>query len=183
MSGRPRKRQRVVSPPDVYRFHSRGSEANARVLSNFQKCLILADDGWYPSVEHIFQARKVACSSRPELASVFMVGGEVGNKIAKEAKKAGSKEEFKKLGCVLDVQRWESVKEAAMEEAVRARLACDKSFENALVATGNKTLLHVERSGRHSEWGGCVDSETGMVVGRNKLGRLMMRLRDEVVAR
>jgi predicted NAD-dependent protein-ADP-ribosyltransferase YbiA (DUF1768 family) len=125
----------------------------------------------------------MACSSRPELASVFRVGGEVGNKEAKEAKKRGSKKEFKELGCVLDVQRWESERGAAMEEAVRARLACDKSFEDALVATGNKTLLHVERSGRHSEWGGCLDGATGMVVGRNKLGLLMMRLRDEVVAR
>ena len=65
--------------------------------------------------------------------------------------------------------------------ALKARVSCDKEFCNILRATARKYLLHFERQADKAYWGGAVCSTTGNVVGRNRLGEMLMELRTDLL--
>lgn len=148
-----------------------------RQLSNFAPVEVTIDGRTYPSVEAAFQAAKAQHSSKPEMARKFEVGGSVGPDPA-EAKRHGSKKVYKAEGAVLKVQAWDAARDAAMFRALQARLEVDAEFRKILEASkeANVRLVHYERSGARSYWGGAV--KDGAVVGTNKLGKMLMALRE-----
>ena len=85
---------------------------------------------------------------------------------------------FRRFGAKLDRAAWFKACDAANLEALQCRLAQDPLFRRVLVATHQQKifLLHVDRSGAKSYWGGSVSKTTGEVVGQNKLGYTLMDL-------
>lgn len=147
-----------------------------RKLSNFDPSPVTLDDGrTFWTAEHAFQAQKCKHSTRPDLAASFEIDGTIG-KNPVDAKRAGSRAVFASQGANLDVARWEAARDSCMEEVIRARLRCDPEFEKILLTAGSLklTLLHFERSAARSYWGGAIDKRTGNIVGRNRLGEMLM---------
>ena len=83
------------------------------------------------------------------------------------AKRAGGRKGFEKLQAVLDVRRWNSERDAATMAALRARHAVDGRFRAILAAVRARELqlLHFERGGVKSYWGGSVAKADGRLVG------------------
>jgi ribA/ribD-fused uncharacterized protein len=155
-----------------------------RVLSNFYPAEITVDGRLYYSVEHAFHAAKARCSSNPSAAAHFEIGSGRVPKDPLAAKKAGGRSGFKKLGIVLDIEQWRAQRDIATMAALRARLSCDDLFRRILAAVHKKelTLLHFERGGTKSYWGGNIRKADGVQVGRNRLGEMLMDLAKEVAA-
>jgi ribA/ribD-fused uncharacterized protein len=168
-------------------FYSKSADADdlalgvphwRKVLSNFHPVEIEVGGRRYPSVEHAFHAAKARCSNKPEVAAAFEIGGSVPANAA-AAKKAGGRAGFAKMGATLDCAEWDRVRDDATMMALRARWLADPLFRHILLATRdlNLTLVHFERGGWRSYWGGTVIADN-IVVGANTLGRMLMELRD-----
>ena len=147
-----------------------------RQLSNFWPQEVEVDGRKYPNPEAAYQAAKAQATNMPEMAKEFEVGGSIGPDPA-DAKKAGSKKAYKASGATLKAADWDKVRNEAMMNVLKARYATDAMFRQILEATlkANILLLHYERSGAKSYWGGAV--KDGEIVGENMLGRLLMTLR------
>jgi ribA/ribD-fused uncharacterized protein len=135
-------------------------------LSNFFQCRLELPrpDGecrTYASVEHYFQASKA-------------LGRETHDRIAdtptpRDAKRAGR-------GAPLRAD-WELVKEQVMVAALRAKFTAEP-LRSKLLATGRRPII--EESKHDLEWGARHDGARWH--GRNRLGALLMRIRDELAA-
>ena len=70
---------------------------------------------------------------------------------------------------------WEGVKEQVMLDALRAKFTQHDELKAVLLGTGDAML--VEHTERDSYWGDGGDGS-----GKNRLGRLLMRVREELRA-
>ena len=68
---------------------------------------------------------------------------------------------------------WDTYKDIAMETAVRAKLYQYESLRILLKSTG--TTFMYEHTKNDCYWGDCGDR-----TGKNKLGLLLMKLREEI---
>ncbi|MCA9710806.1 MAG: NADAR family protein [Myxococcales bacterium] len=155
------------------------SLSNLSTLSSAQPLRI--DGHAYATVEHYFQARKAACSTRPEMAAWFTLEHAGPHRVGpdpREAKQAGARKGYRTHGAELDVARWVEVRELVMRTAIEARWAQDELFRRILVSTRGLRLLHFERAGARSFWGGSLDATTGELQGTNRLGAIMTERRD-----
>ena len=153
-----------------------------RCLSNFSSTCaepLLVNERQYDTVEHAFQAAKYLSAATPkeaalEAAKQFVSGGSIRGAAA--AKAAGAKRGMKKLNCSLDIAQRNGMADEVMRSALRARWECDSSFRAILLEAKAEgiTLLHHERGGAKSYWGGTVKG--GAIVGQNKLGEMLMEL-------
>ena len=186
---RPRTATGLLPRGAVAMFYSKSKDVDdlglgrpdwRKVLSNFHPVEIEVAGQRYPSVEHAFHAAKARCSSNPEVARQFEVGGSVPS-TPLGAKKAGGRAGFAKLGTELDETRWNAQRDAATMAALRARLACDNIFREILATVHSKQLrlVHFERGGAKSYWGGNIRTDDGVIVGRNRLGEMLMELAAE----
>jgi len=148
-----------------------------RRLSNFWPVQVTIDGRTYPSVEAAFQAAKALHSSKPEIAKDFEVGGSIGPDPA-TAKQHGTRKLYTAKGAKLKTKEWEAARDAAMMKILQARYDQDEVFQQILKATKalNVNLVHYERSGAKAYWGGWL--KDGVVQGRNRLGEMMMALRE-----
>lgn len=136
---------------DVMQF--RGEYA---FLSNFAKTPVTYDGVIYPTVENAFQAAKcLNASERVPFESCS----------PKDAKRLGRRVKLR--------ADWEQVKLDIMYELVRDKFARNPRFAEQLVATGDAELVE------GNAWG---DTFWGVSRGRgqNHLGRILMRVRDEL---
>ena len=92
-----------------------------------------------------------------------------------QVKSCSGKNAMKKSGYVLDVQRWNEARVLVTLHLLRLRLRVDSEFRHILRASGTCYLLHTDRAGPRSFWGG---SDKG---GENMLGQLLMQIRDELL--
>lgn len=86
------------------------------------------------------------------------------------------------LGIALDVVQWCETRHDVMMALLRSRWHADEAFRSILFETRRQKLelVHFERSGARSFWGGCLDKrDSGVTMGRNELGKMLMLLRDE----
>jgi hypothetical protein len=70
---------------------------------------------------------------------------------------------------------WESVKDQVMLDALRAKFTQHEDLKAILLGTGDAVL--VEHTANDSYWGDGGDGS-----GKNRLGQLLMRVRDELRA-
>lgn len=132
-------------------------EGKYAFLSNFYDSPIVEDRITYPTNEHYFQAMKTMDSKqRQEIAACDTPG---------KAKKLGRK--------VFLRPDWEEVKLGVMETGLRMKFS-DPDLANKLIATGNEELIEGNWWG-DTYWGVCND------VGENHLGKLLMKIRSELV--
>ena len=131
------------------------------VFDNFSSFRVLVDDVLYPTVEHAYQAIKFL-ESAPE--------------IAKEITECYSAHDAQKIAYAnKDKQRkdWDDIKLDVMEKLLRLKLDQNPYVKKKLLQTGD--LLICEDSPKDSFWGIGYNRD-----GRNELGKLWMKLRDEI---
>lgn len=126
-------------------------------LSNFFPSTVHLDGASYPTVEHAFQAAKTLDpDERERVRTCTWPGG---------AKRLG-----KRVALRID---WEEAKLGIMESLVREKFA-DPDLRQRLLATGSRELIEGNRWG-DTYWGVCRGR------GANHLGRILMKVRDELV--
>lgn len=128
-------------------------------LSNFSPHGFELDGQWWHTVEHRFQGMKFTGRERRE-----------------EVRLARSPTEAKRLGRRHGVRpNWDGLRDVVMLEALRAKFAAHEDLRRMLLETGDAIL--VEDSPRDRYWGCGADGR-----GKNRLGALLMQVRDELRA-
>ncbi len=129
-----------------------------RFLSNFYPCRMLWKGVFYQSIEAAFQSAK--CKTREERRAFTYL----------------SPEDAKRKGRRIDLRPdWEDVKDGIMEEIVRLKFFKSESLAQRLLETGDAELIEGNTWG-DMYWG--VDLHT--MQGQNKLGKILMKIRDEL---
>src|SRR5262245_58597837 len=97
---------------------------------------------------------------------------------AMQAKMKSKKEGRRKTGSRPD---WEAIQDEVMRWVLRGKLACHpRRFGRLLKATRDRLI--VERSRKDRYWGAVLEAD-GRLRGENRLGRLLLELREELAAR
>ena len=125
-------------------------------LSNFYYSPFMFQGRQYPTVEHFFQAHKA--KTYEDFISVLV------EPTPKGAKQVGRNIKMR--------EDWETVKDTIMLEGLRAKFSI-KGLREKLLATGDEELIE----GNHwhdTYWGVCNG------VGKNKLGKMLMQVREEI---
>lgn len=129
-------------------------------LSNFSPHAVFLRGRIWPTVEHFYQAQKFPGTPREEAVRLCQTPT-----LAKE-RATGIAEEHRRPD-------WTAVRETAMLEGLRAKFTQHPDLADLLLSTGDRPL--VERTGNDDYWGDGGDG-----TGRNRLGRLLMRVRTEL---
>jgi ribA/ribD-fused uncharacterized protein len=127
-------------------------------FSNFSRHPIRVDGREWPTSEHYFQAQKFAGTPEESLVQAAPSAGEAA-----------------RLGRKLPGLRadWDGVKDEVMLTALRAKFTQHDELREELLATGGRIL--VEHTTNDSYW-----ADGGDGTGRNRLGELLMKVRDEL---
>jgi ribA/ribD-fused uncharacterized protein len=138
-------------------------EGKYEFLSNFYEVPFRWRGNEYPTVEHAFQAAKTLDPiKRQEIAAARTPG------VAK------------RMGRTVQLRPdWKSVKEQVMYECVSAKFHWDVSLMLALLATGDEELVE-GTLWCDNEWGDCKCSKCVNIEGKNKLGKLLMKVRGMI---
>ena len=132
-------------------------------FSNFQPSPFKLENRVWPTVEHYFQAMK-------------STDIEDWEKVRKQATPGKAKRAGRKLRLRSD---WPQVKESVMMTALREKFKI-KDFKQSLLSTGDEEI--VEWNTWHdNEWGSCTCQKCKNKPGKNKLGKLLMQLRREIL--
>ena len=130
-------------------------------LSNFYPHSVEVDGDLYATNEHAFQALKT-----DDLAEREKV---------REAKTPAS---AKSLGKRVTLRAdWDTLRFEVMERLVRIKFA-DPDMAAKLLSTGSRELIE-GNTWRDTTYG-CVMTKDGLWRGRNELGKILMRVREEL---
>jgi len=130
-------------------------------LSNYCSCKVEYDGGVYPTVEHAYQAAKSLDPLYRDKIKAL--------KNPQWAKNAGSRVQVR--------EDWFDMSMDTMQSLLRQKFAQPK-FREKLIASGDRMLVE----GNHWDdtfWGMCQVAK-GLWEGENRLGNLIMQIRDEV---
>ncbi|NLV71975.1 MAG: NADAR family protein [Actinobacteria bacterium] len=143
--------------PKIINFYHRYDSHGE--LSNFAEYPITLEGLQWPTSEHYFQAQKFAGTKHAERI-----------RLAKHPRTAAKIGKDRTLPLRAD---WPRVKEDIMFEALRAKFTQHQNLRDLLLSTGDAIL--VEHTRNDSYWGDGGDGS-----GKNRLGVLLMRLREEL---
>jgi ribA/ribD-fused uncharacterized protein len=148
-----------AKPRAVINFYSTTGEYGC--FSNFSRHSVHLKGKRWPTSEHYFQAQKFA--GEPDEEEI--------RKAAKPSLAASMGRNRKR-----PLRReWEGVKENVMLEALRAKFTQHEELKATLLGTGDAVL--VEHTANDAYWGDGGDG-----TGKNRLGQLLMKVRDELRA-
>lgn len=142
-------------------------------LSNFWPSEIIYEGETYPSVEHAFAAAKYTFAQGGDIPDLRELSGG-------DLKRAHGRRGMKSRGFVLDMHAWDAAKVSIMWSLLMQRLTRDEEFRTILGNLSNTYILHFERSGPRSFWGGVYRNE--VIEGQNMLGKMMMELSGMAIA-
>jgi ribA/ribD-fused uncharacterized protein len=148
-----------AKPKTVINFYSTAGEYGC--FSNFSRHSIFLKGKRWPTSEHYFQAQKFAGTEHEEAVRLCKKPGEAAA-MGRDRKRPLRRD-------------WESVKEQVMLEALRAKFTQHNDLKAILLGTGDAVL--VEHTAKDSYWGDGGDGS-----GKNRLGQLLMKVRDELRA-
>ena len=167
-----RKPTEDAGPPPVLFYGADESKGEYRNFSNMSQHPIDVDGVRYPTVEHYFQAMKAK-----EFEDTEMLDKIVKAKTPKAVKAMGKKvKNFAK-------EVWDSKRDEIMRTGVRSKFIQHPELRKQLLETGDRLIG--EANARDLYWGigTAVTSEKSNHPdkwrGQNKLGKLLMELRDE----
>jgi ribA/ribD-fused uncharacterized protein len=143
-----------------------GFVGNYAFCTNFYKADVVYEGILYPSTEHAYQAAKsLDPQFRLYVANVVILPG--------QAKHAGNnKLENQAVPCVLR-KDWDDIKIQVMEDVCRDKFTRHPKLMDMLLATGDIELVEYN-TWRDHFWGKSFQG-----VGRNELGKVLMKLRHE----
>lgn len=132
-------------------------------LSNFHPCGITLDGIYWETVEHYYQASKTL-DKQERLFIANCIDSPGG---------------AKRYGRSLKIRSdWEEVKEGVMLTGLREKFKIP-SLRKKLIATGSELL--VEGNWWHDNyWGNCTCPRCSKIKGKNRLGVLIMVVREEI---
>ena len=130
-------------------------------FSNFSSFSVKWKEKVWPTSEHAYQA-----------AHFFKTAPALAQKIYK-AKSAHEAYKIAKANTNKAPENWHGIKTAVMEDIVRHKLKQNPYVMRKLMQTGKRYI--VEDSPKDSFWGWGLKRN-----GRNELGKVWMKLRDEV---
>lgn len=85
----------------------------------------------------------------------------------------------KRLGRCCELRPdWESIKDSIMESALKQKFS-DPDFQQALLDTGDE-WLEEGNTWHDNYWGVCHCEKCQDIVGKNTLGKLLMKVRQEI---
>jgi ribA/ribD-fused uncharacterized protein len=128
-------------------------------FSNFALFPIFLDGQWWPTSEHYYQAQKYTDPTLMEWV-----------RSAPTAMDAALRGRDKTIPKRPD---WEEIKEGVMLKALKEKFTRYPKLRELLLSTGTAKIY--EHTANDCEWADCGDRS-----GKNKLGKLLMRLRDEL---
>lgn len=131
-------------------------------LSNFYNSDVTYNGITYRNNEAAFQAQKTVDENLRILFSCYNPS---------EAKAAGRRATLR--------SDWEVVKEQIMYEICKAKFEQNPDLKKKLLDTGDE-LLEEGNTWHDNEWGVCGCIECQDIRGRNKLGKILMRVRTEL---
>jgi ribA/ribD-fused uncharacterized protein len=144
----------------VIHFYSVSDEYGC--FSNFAPYPIRLNGKRWPTSEHFFQAQKFAGAAHEDAirqAKSPMIAARLGR---------SRKERLR--------PDWEKAKDVIMHEAVLAKFTQHEDLRKLLLETGDALL--VEHTENDAYWGDGGDGR-----GKNKLGKILMSVRDELRSR
>jgi ribA/ribD-fused uncharacterized protein len=147
----------MTTPRTEVRFYTTSGEHGC--FSNFYRASITLHGKVWRTSEHYFQAQKFA-----------------GTPYEEEIRAAKTPSEAARLGRSRKhpLRRdWEHVKENVMREALVAKFTQHTDLREILLGTGDALLI--EHTENDSYWGDGGDGS-----GRNRLGRLLMEVREQL---
>lgn len=134
-----------------------GFSGEYRWLSNFWPAWIQVDGVSYPSVEHAYQAHKSADHVWRDKIRMASTPGQA-----------------KRLGRMASVvSNWDGIKLPVMETLVRQKFFTHEDLKRKLITTWPLELRE-ENNWKDQFWGTCNG------IGQNHLGRILMKIRDEL---
>jgi len=137
-------------------------EGKYAFLSNFYASVVQEDGITYPTIEHYFQAQKTLNPfERKEIAAAATPG---------QAKRAGRNVTLR--------EDWEEVKDDVMLQGLRLKFNIEE-LANMLIATGDAALIE-GNWWCDNTWGSCACPKCENTVGENRLGKLLMQVREEI---
>lgn len=142
---------------DVIHFYSVGAKYGE--FSNFALYPIKLKKKVWQTSEHYFQAQKFAGTEQEEKirkASSPMKAAEMGRSRKLKMR-----------------QNWDNIKENVMYDALKAKFTQHQDLKELLLSTEEKILI--EQTENDDYWGDGGDGS-----GKNRLGKLLMRLREEL---
>jgi ribA/ribD-fused uncharacterized protein len=141
-----------------------GFHGDYRFLSNFHPVEVELNGVTYPSVEHAYQASKTLDGSQRDAIRRRQTAGQA-----------------KKMGQGVKLRRdWNNVKVKIMEHVLRQKFEKDE-LKKQLLATGDAELIEGNTWG--DNFWGMVKGHDGKFYGKNNLGRLLMKIRQDLRGR
>lgn len=144
---------------DAIRFYRTDDDYGE--FSDFSRHRIFLDGQYWPTSEHYFQAQKFENPAHREeirQANTPMIAAQLGRDRKKKLRRD-----------------WESAKDGVMKKAVLAKFSQHEELKTLLLSTGD-TLL-IEHTSNDAYWGDGGDGH-----GRNRLGQILMQVREELRA-
>ena len=127
-------------------------------MSNYWKARFFIYNRWWKSVEHAYQAQK--CADPVEYDAIHQTVK------ANDARLLGQKVKMR--------EHWDDIhKDRVMYECCKAKFLQHKDLRDQLMATGTEELI--EDSPVDSYWGCGADGS-----GKNMLGKILMKIREEL---
>lgn len=143
---------RITSFMEEYRF-----------LSNFYQSPVAYGGLTYPNAEAAFQAQK--CQKEEDKVKYTLIKNPV------VAKRMGKKEPDLPAN-------WREISYGIMLEIIRAKFSVPEMAEK-LLSTGDAELM--EGNNHHDNlWGNCACPRCAAKTGENRLGRILMQVREEL---
>ena len=132
-------------------------------LSNFYLADIWFEEAWYASVEHAFQAAKT--TDMKKRTALQLAANSTLSKTPGYAKSWGRRVALR--------PDWEDVKFEVMEALLREKFTRHDALAKKLLDTGRRKIVE-ENTWGDRIWGVCGG------VGENHLGKLLMKIREEL---
>jgi len=136
----------------------KGFSGKHAYLSNFYPVKVPYGGIVFPTVENAYQAAKTEKQEERILFQSMTPG---------QAKRAGKK-------LVLDIEDWLLRRDMIMEHLIRYKFSVNIPLLIALKSTG-KAYIEETNNWGDTYWGVCNS------IGKNKLGRILMKIRDELL--
>lgn len=145
-------------PPKRFIHHFRGQYS---CFSNFYYAEYILNGKRYYTVENGFQSYK---TDPPD----------------ERIRVAGSPATAKKLGQVVQLRSdWEEIKDDVMYQHVKAKFKQNNDIRQVLIGTRN-AILSEDNTWHDNYWGDCTCDDCTIIKGENKLGKILMRVREEL---
>ena len=135
-------------------------------FTNFYQARVFIDGKKWPSTEHYFQAQKFVGTPYVDMIRLKCLSAREAFQLSRDP----TVSQWRRSD-------WDAVKDDIMLKALRCKFAQHSDLREKLWKTGDKKLI--EHTTNDSYWADGGGSGRGL----NKLGKLLMKVRDDIVAK